>query len=218
MMRKFMAVALALAGLIISACGGHSTNGGLIPMGNNTFMLPNLGNLAMSATLPKNSIGEELPTEGLGTIKSLKWKAILGGFTQEKFSQALGFPPKTVITIHNLSTHIPHTLDYVKEVKAPPADFPKSPNLSIKAHGGGKFEAGYASGPIQPGKTVKMTLEKDGMYLIGCGYHYGEGMHTVLVVGKHATHGPQATPPGGGKPSPTPTPRSHSSYAPTGGD
>ncbi|MGB8907502.1 MAG: hypothetical protein WCC84_02010 [Candidatus Cybelea sp.] len=213
MMRKFIAVALALAGLIISACGGHSTNGGLMPMGNNTFMLPGVGDLAMYATLPKDSIGEELPSEGLGTIKSAKWKAILGGFTQEQYSQALGFPPKTVITIHNLSKHIPHTLDYVKEVKGPPAGFPKSPNLSVKAHGDGKFEAGYASGPIQPGKTVKMTLEKDGMYLIGCAYHYGEGMHDVIVVGKHATHGPQATPPGG-KPTPTPTPRSHSSYAP----
>lgn len=214
MMRKFIAVALALAGLIISACGGHSSNGGLMPMGNNTFRLPNVGDLAMSATLPKDSVGEELPSEGLGVIKSVKWKAQLGGFTQEKYSQSLGFPPKTVITIHNLSSHIPHTFDYIEEVKGPPAVFPKNPNLSIKAHGEGKFEAGYASGPIQPGKTVKMTLEKEGMYLFGCAYHYHEGMHDVIVVEKHATHGPQATPPGGGKPTPTPTPRSHSSYAP----
>ncbi|MGA8097432.1 MAG: hypothetical protein WB810_02105 [Candidatus Cybelea sp.] len=217
-MRKFMAVALALAGLIISACGGHGTNGGLMPMGNNVFKLPGVGDLAMYATLPKDSIGEELPSEGVGTIKSVKWKANLGGYTQEKYSQALGFPPKTVITIHNLSSHVPHTFDYVKEVKGPPADFPKNPNLSIKAHGEGKFEAGYASGPIQPGKTLKMTLVKEGMYLIGCAYHYGDGMHDVIVVGKHATHGPQATPPGGGKPTPTPTPRSHSSYAPKDGD
>jgi hypothetical protein len=215
MMRKFIAVALALSGLIISACGGHGTNGGMMPMGNNMFKLPGVGDLAMYATLPKDSVGEELPTEGLGVIKSVKWKAQLGGFTQEKFSQSLGFPPKTVITIHNLSSHVPHTFDYIKEIKGPPAIFPKDPNMSIKAHGEGKFDVGYASGPIQPGKTVKMTLEKEGMYLFGCAYHYHEGMHDVIVVKKGATHGPQATPPGGGgKPTPTPTPRSHSSYAP----
>lgn len=75
-----------------------------------------------------------------------------------------------------------------------PAHFPKGIKLPIKAEGDGKLEAGYASGPIKPGKSVTVTLVKAGTYLIGCAYHYDLGMHDVLVVGPHATPGPQATP------------------------
>ena len=215
MLRKFIAVALAVAGLAVAACGGHAANGNLIPMGGNTFMLPRADDdLAMFATLPKDTIGEELPDEGLGTIKSVKWKAVLGGFTQQRYSQSLGFPPGTKITIRNLSTSITHTLDVVKVISGPPADFPKNPKLSVPAKGDGKLEAGYASGPIKPGKTVTVTLVKEGTYLIGCAFHYSFGMHDVLVVKRFAAHGPQATPT---PPSATPTPpRTHSSYAPAG--
>ena len=82
----------------------------------------------------------------------------------------------------------------VKVISAPPAVFPKGIKLPIKAEGDGKLEAGYASGPIKPGKSVTVTLAKAGTYLIGCAYHYDLGMHDVLVVGPHAAPGPQATP------------------------
>ncbi len=175
------------------------------------MMLPSIdSDLLVDAVLPKNAIGEELPTEGVGSIKSKKWVALLGGFTQTTYSQALGFPPGTKITIHNLSKSITHTLDVVKVITKPPAIFPSSPKLSVPAKGAGKLEAGYASGPIKPGKTVTVTLEKAGIYLIGCAFHYHEGMRDVLVVQPHATPGPQATP----APRGTRTPGSHSSYDP----
>jgi plastocyanin len=211
MMRKFIGVSLALAAIVVSACGGHAMNGGVVPAGSNTVMLQRVGDLVMYAALPKHTIGEELPSEGLGVIKSPKWKAKLGGFTQQKYSQSLGFPPHTVITIRNLSKSITHTLDVVKEVSGPPANFPGNPKLSIAAKGGGKFQAGYASGPIKPGGSVKITLVKDGYYLIGCAFHYHVGMHDVFVIRTHAAPGPQATPPKG---KPTSTPTSRSSYAP----
>jgi len=103
----------------------------------------------------------------------------------------------------------------VKVIEKPPAVFPKNPNLSVPARGNGKLEGGYASGPIKPGKTVTVTLVKAGTYLIGCAFHYNEGMRDVLVVAKGAAPGPQATPPSG-KPTPTPTPHSRSSYSPDG--
>ncbi len=131
------------------------------------------------------------------------WKATLGGFTQTKRTQSLAFPPGTKITIHNLSSSITHTLDVVKVISGPPAIFPPNPNLSIPAKGHGKLEAGYASGPISPGKSVTVTLVKAGTYEIGCAFHYGEGMRDVLVVKKGAKPGPQATPP---SPKVTPTP------------
>lgn len=205
MVRKYIALAVALVGIAISACaGGHVGGSNLMP--GQTVRLPNLGDLAVWATMPKDTIGEELPTQGLGEIKSVKWSATLGGYTQQTYSQSLGFPPNTKITIKNLSSSTPHTLNVVKIITGPPAVFPAKVNLSLKAHGNGVLAAGYASGPIQPGKTVTVQLSKDGIYLIGCAYHYHEGMHDVLVVGRHAAPGPQAT--GTLKASATPSSRS----------
>jgi plastocyanin len=182
---------------------------GAVATSGNAVMLPSIDNdLVMVATLPKDTVGEELPSEGLGTYHSPSWKADLGGFTQQQYSQALAFPPGTKITIRNLSKSITHTLDVVKEVSGPPADFPADPKLSISAKGDGKLETGYASGPIPPGKSVTATLVKEGVYLIGCAFHYSEGMHDVLVVKKGALPGHQATPPPSSSPAPTPTSRS----------
>jgi plastocyanin len=213
MLRQSIAVGLAVGALAVSACGGHAPSGNVIPMGGNAVMLPSFDkDLVVFAKVPKDTIGEELPSEGLGSIKSPKWNANLGGFTQQSRSQKLAFPPGTKITIRNLSKNITHTLDVVKEISGPPAHFPKNPNLSIKAKGHGKLEAGYASGPIEPGKSVTVTLVKKGTYLIGCAFHYGLGMHDVITVAKHALPGQQATPLPSTRPSPTPT--SRSSYSP----
>jgi plastocyanin len=215
MFRKVIAIAVALAGLAVSACGGRLGSGTGMAAGS-TVMLPSIeSDLIMSATLPKDSIGEELPGEGLGQVYSGHWKALVGGFTQKKYSQVLGFPPGTKLTIHNLSKSVTHTLDVVKFVYGPPADFPKDPKLSVPAHGHGELETGYASGPIKPGKSVTVTLAKAGKFLIGCAFHYGDGMRDVIVVENGATPGPQATAPRG-KPTPTPTPHSRSSYSPDG--
>jgi plastocyanin len=206
MFKKFIALAVALVSLAVSACVGNGTGSG--SGGVTTVMLPKFDNdLVVFATVPADTIGEELPGEGLGTIYSPKWHAVLGGFTQQQYSQSLGFHPGTKITILNLSKSITHTLDVVKEISGPPANFPKDPILSIKAKGNGKLETGFASGPIKPGKTVTVTLVK-GIYLIGCAFHYKDGMRDVLVVSEHTGHGPQATPPA------TSTPKSHSSYDP----
>jgi len=203
--KKLFALGIALAGLTISACAG---GGGA---GSATVMLPSMNNdLVAFATLPKDTIGEELPGEGLGAIKSVKWKAMLGGYSQQHYSQSLGFPPGTKITIRNLSKTNTHTLDVVKAISGPPAAFPKDPNLPVQKQGDGKLEVGYASGPIGPGKSVTVSLVKAGMYLIGCAFHYSSGMHDVIVVAPRAAPGPQATPP----PKATSSPTARSSWAP----
>lgn len=194
--------AFCVAALVLAACGAQQAANG---NGNGNYTLPGMPDIALRATLPDGtqwkppagtgSIGEELPAEGLGTIDDTHWQATLGGFTQEKYSQALGFPPKTKITLTNLSGSISHTLDVVEKIKGPPAVFPDNPKLSESAQGNGKLKKGYASGVIAPGKSVTLTLAKPGIYLIGCYFHYGEGMHDVLVVSAHATPGPEATPP-----------------------
>jgi plastocyanin len=208
---KLFAVALAIVGITLVACGGHGGGSSIMPSAT-TYTLPGLGpDIVMTATLPKRTIGEELPAEGLGSIHSSKWKAELGGYTQRKLSQSLAFPPGTKITIRNLSKNTVHTLNVVKEIKGPPAVFPHDPKLSFSKKGDGKLEDGYASGKIMPGKSVTVTLAKAGIYLIGCAYYYDEGMRDVIVVKRGAQPGPQATP----TPKTTSPPTSHSSYAPS---
>lgn len=191
--------AAALIGLALAAgCGGSmGTSGGQgSPV---TYALPPLGGLVMVAVMPKDTIGEEYYKEGIGAIKSVKWKAMLSSYTQQSRSQALGFPPNTKITIWNLSKSLTHTLNVVKVIDGPPAVFPKDVTLSKQAKGGGKLEAGYASGEIGHGKKVTVLLSKVGVYLIGCAFHYSIGMHDVLQVKRNAYPGPQATPtPSGG--------------------
>lgn len=204
MLRKFVALSLAVtAGILVACGGGHgagpSSMGGGMPMA-----LPPLGNdLSIDATLPKHTIGENLPST-LGTIKIRS--GMVGGFTQTHWSQMLAFPPGTKITIHNLSKNTAHTFDVVKEIFRPTVRFPKNPTLSEAKRGGDKLLVGYASGPIKPGHSVTVVLAKEGVYMVGCFFHYSIGMRDVIVVKKGAKPGPQATPPGGGgNPGPSPT-------------
>jgi plastocyanin len=107
----------------------------------------------------------------------------------------LGFPKGTKIKLTNLSKDISHTLNVVAVIKGPPANFPANPSLPAGPLGSGKLKKGYASGILSPGSSVELTLAKNGIYLIGCHFHYHEGMQDVLVVSPNATPGPQATAP-----------------------
>jgi plastocyanin len=194
--------------IVIAAAAACSAGNGarFVPQGQPISLPPIDGQFAVTANLPARTIGEELPDEGLGTYKSGFWKATLGGFTQQRYSQALGFPPGTKVTIRNLSKKISHTLDVVAKIDGPPANFPKNPTLHVQAHGKGVLGAGYASGIIAPGKSVTVTLKTAGTYLIGCAFHYGEGMHDVLTVARNAKPGQQASPPPKGTSHPSSTP------------
>ena len=81
MVKKFAALSLALVAGILAACGGRaSMNGGM--GGASSFALPPVEDLAITATLPKHAIGEDLPSV-LGTIRAKGWgDEMLGGFTR----------------------------------------------------------------------------------------------------------------------------------------
>src|SRR6202522_3702436 len=99
MNRITIGMAAVLFGLGVAGCAERA------PQGDTSVVLPSISrNLVIVAVLPKDTIGEKLPSEGLWAINSVKWKAELGGFTQETYSQALGFPKYKMLTIHNLST------------------------------------------------------------------------------------------------------------------
>lgn len=204
MVKKVAIISLALVAGILAACGGRGSApmGG---MGGTSYALPPMGDLAINATLPKNAIGEDLPSV-LGKRKSLN--AMIGGFTQTHYSQTLAFPPGTKLTIQNLSKDgTDHTFNVIMEVTGRSVRFPRNPQaeLQTSAHGHGKLEAGYRSGVIMAGHSVTVTLVKEGTYLVGCAFHYvSNGMRDVIVVRAGARPGPQATPPAA-TPSPAPT-------------
>lgn len=185
---KHFGVALSLLalGTTLAACGGGRTG---TVSSSITPAMPFEVSFALPDRLPKHTIGEELPNEGVGSKKDPTWGKI-GGFTQTKKAQVLAFPPGTTVTIRNLSKSQAHTLNVIGKAGKPPAHFPANPTLSPTAHGGGKFKIGYASGNLNPGQTVKAKLVKAGTYLIGCAYHYSLGMRDVIVVKAGATPGP----------------------------
>jgi plastocyanin len=212
MLRKLTFLSVALAACALVACGGgvitQNTGGNAMPMNargsNLTGAIPGAmragDSLAIMATLPGKTAGEELPEEGVGTSDHKPWGTV-GGFTQTQRAQTLAFPPGTTITVRNLSKTTEHTFNFVKVIAGPPAHFPTNVNLSIPAHGNGVFGPGFASGPIEPGGVVKVKLVTPGMYLIGCAFHYAQGMQDVIVIKQGAKPGPQG-------PQPTPTPPS----------
>jgi plastocyanin len=193
MSKKLAAVTVALAAAALAACAGQSSGTGA----NGTSALPGTPQLQISYTLPNGKTGsvmEELPGEGLGTINDSHWQATLGGYTQQQFSQALGFPPGTKLTIKNISKSIHHTFNVVAKISGPPAKFPGSPSLPTTPSGG-TLKKGYRSGSINPGSSVTVVARRAGIYLFGCAFHYHSGMQDVIVIATGATPGPQATAP-----------------------
>jgi hypothetical protein len=62
MARKLFAIAVALVGLAVSACGGRMLGGNGGSAGGGTFVLPQIdSDLVVTAVLPKDTIGEEKP-------------------------------------------------------------------------------------------------------------------------------------------------------------
>jgi plastocyanin len=190
-MQRFGTLTALAAVCALAACGGGGGTGSATApaQDGNMLSMPLGQDMVIDAKLPKNTIGEELPSEGVGTEKDPLWGTV-GGYTQTTKAQVLAFPPGTKITIRNLSKSLPHTLDVVMKAGKPPAKFPTNPSLPIMAQGGGVLAVGYASGTIEPGKSVTVTLSKKGTYLIGCAFHYSEGMQDVIEVNAKATPGP----------------------------
>lgn len=186
-MKKSGAVALAAIACALAACGGGNVPGNSV---SGPSFIQSLGpDTKLHFTLPKDTIGEELPSEGVKTKQDPTW-GLVGGFTQSTTAQVLAFPPGTKVTIMNLSSSLSHTLDVIAKRRRPPANFPQNPSLPVPPHGNGVLGLGYASGAIAPGKSVTVTLSNIGNYLIGCAFHYHYGMKDVIRVNAKATPGP----------------------------
>ncbi len=177
----------ATLGCAVAAC---TNGGGLGSIG---------GGGGAPSPLPSGGIGVAIPTGKMGVEVDPVWGQV-AGYTQEQTSQVLAFPPGTKVKIKNFSSTTPHTFNVVAEASAPPANFPPSPSLTLSARGNGVLGSGYASGIINPGKAVTVTLSNPGTYLFGCAFHYiyTTDMRGVIQVSASATPGPTASPGPGG--------------------
>ncbi len=182
--------ALLFAGIAsLSACGAGG-GGGVNPPPNS-----NPGGNVPPPTVGAQTIGIALPDGNIGSVDTAPYGRV-GGYTQSVYSQVLAFAPGTTITLKNLSSTTPHTLNVLGT-----SGFPTNPTLSTAASGGTALAAGFQSGSIAPGATMSVTLSTPGTYYIGCAYHFNDAlsMRDVLLVSSSATPGPQATPqPSGG--------------------
>jgi protein SCO1/2 len=184
MFRRPWAYALTLSAFALAAC---ANGGGL------TTISSGGGGGGGGSPLPADTIGISIPTGPIGVENDPVWGTI-SGFTQTSTSQVLAFPPGTKITLQNLSSTDAHTFNVIDVTNGPPANFPANPTLSFTAKGT-QLEKGFASGILNPKKSVTVTLSKPGIYLVGCAFHYLIGMRDVIQVSASATPGPQATAP-----------------------
>ncbi len=189
-MNKQFAALLCVCIASLTACGGGGGGGG--------SMTPSTPGGGGGSTPPPptgvgtQTIGMALPTGAIGMVNTPF--GMVGGYTQSVYSQVLAFPPGTTITLKNLSSNTPHTLNVLSTT-----GFPTNPSLSTSASGT-SLATGFASGAIAPGATMSITLSTPGTYYIGCAFHYvSNAMRDVVMVSATATPGPQATPqPSGG--------------------
>ncbi len=195
---RFGGPATGLAILFACAAAACTNGGGLTNVAG--------GGSGTPSPLPSQAIGVAIPTGKIGVVKDPVWGTV-SGYTQNQTSQVLAFPPGAKITVSNLSSVDPHTLNVIAVASSPPANFPPSPSLSFNPSGNGKLGPGYASGTLNPGQSVTVTLPNPGTYLIGCAFHYIEfAMRDVIEVVAGATPGPTASPGKGGYAVPAPTP------------
>lgn len=177
------AVAVAFAASL-AACGGGGSSSGAPPVG------PIATNPPLST---QQVVIAALPTTVMGTRTDATFGPI-GGYTQQTYSQVLGFAPGTQIMVQNGQTTTPHTLGVVSTTA-----FDAGGALSATASGGSTIQAGFNTGTIGAGAQAGPFTLVAGTYYLGCAFHYGNAssMRTVLQVAANATPGPQATPPGG---------------------
>lgn len=188
-MKRYDALIAGLAcTAVLAACGGGGGGGATVPSPN----VPGGGGTPVPTSPPvaAKTVGVAAPSGAMGSVKTLQF-GVVGGYTQQTYSQVLAFPPGTQITIKNLAAGSPHTLNVLST-----SAFPASPTILSSSSNTTTLDANYRSGAINPGGSVTVTLSNPGTYFIGCAFHYFDAvsMRDVLMVSSSATPGPQATP------------------------
>ena len=191
------AVAVAIAATLAACGGGGSTGGGYNPPPPGPTPTPQ----PTSTVSTQQVVTMALPTTVMGSRTDATF-GVIGGYTQQGFSQTLGFAPGSQIMIQNGQIGTPHTFGVVSTT-----GFDAGGALSTSATGGSTVGSGFNTGTVNGGGQAGPFTLAAGTYYIGCAFHYASNeMRTVLQVAANATPGPQATPPVAGE---TPPPGGH---------
>lgn len=186
-MKQILTLSGAALAAVLAACGGGYGGGG-----GPTYTPPSTAPGSSPPPIGTMTIGFAQPNGLIGTVNTPF--GVIGGYTQNTYSQVIAFPPGTKVTLKNLSSGTAHTLNVLSM-----SSFPANPALSMSAAGGSTLAMGYSSGVINGGATASLTLSNPGTYYIGCAFHYHDSpsMRGIIQVSSGATPGPQATPPPG---------------------
>lgn len=180
------AVAVGFAAMLAACGGGGGTSAG----GGGGIIAPPAPTPTPPTTSTQQVITMALPSTAMGS-RSDPTFGLIGGFTQQLYSQVLGFAPGTQVMIQNGQNSLPHTLGVVSTT-----GFNSGSSLSLQPTGGSTIQAGFNTGNINGGALAGPFTLAAGTFYIGCAYHYtSDTMRTVLQVAAGATPGPQASPP-----------------------
>src|ERR1700761_4207515 len=103
---------VVLPGLALAAC---TNGGGLMTSGSGGTPSP----------LPSGGIGVGIPTGRIGDENNPIWGTVSRDM-QNKTPQVLAVAPGTTLTIHNLSSTSPHTLNVIAQSTGPPPQWPQN--------------------------------------------------------------------------------------------
>ena len=196
-MKASTLLGVSLAMGVFAACSGGGGSSG----GTSGALPTPAPTLAPPANSTQQVISLALPTTAIGRENDPVFGAV-GGYSQQAYSQVLGFVPGTQVMIRNGDSARPHTLGDTGASSFPSG---QPAALSLTGTGTATFASGWQSGTIASGKLIGPITLQSGTYFIGCAYHYAsDGMRDVLVVAANATPGPQATQ-APGAPAPAPT-------------
>ncbi|HTD37191.1 MAG TPA: hypothetical protein VK669_06745, partial [Candidatus Limnocylindrales bacterium] len=125
------AAALVFAASLAACGGGGSTGGGGVPSNPVPTQTPLSTQQVVTMALPTTAMGvRNDPTYG-----------IIGGYTQQQYSQTLGFAPGSQIMIANGQAGTPHTFGVVSTT-----GFDSGAALNTSATGGNTIQAGFNTG------------------------------------------------------------------------
>jgi hypothetical protein len=186
-----------LTSAALAACGGGgSGSGASTPVTVAATAAPTTA-ATTAATAAPQVVTMSLPDVGAMGQENDPTFGLVGGYTQQTYSQVLGFAPGSQVMIMNGQPGIQHTFDVVSTTGF-------NGTATTAASGGSTLSSTFATGAVNPGQSVGPVTLTAGTYFIGCGFHFvSNKMRTVLVVAAAATPGPQATPVPGDTPPPS---------------